>query len=523
MRMKWRTSSTTPQPRRAMRRSGPWASPRWESSACPSPPGSAAREVSGPATFALFFGLVVAWFLQQSSHRPQESACDRRAAELCGDPETLVRALGRLHAMALMPRRLAPEDEVSTSHPSLASRVAAIRSASPPAAAATSAPVVLVTARPGTFVILEPERISWLEGVGAGVDASDPAALRAAAREVAADPYAEFTELLLKACGKAIELHARTLSGVRRAHVLAPGSVATAQQALNLAEGRLASVAPLPGGRGHLCRPPRAAGGVLGRRTQPRAAGPVRALPPTRTDPDGPGDDPRRRHPPVGTGGVRLPLPRVRRLPRGPVRRRLPLGCSARPERRSARHRLRLARGGDTALRPARCPRFGGAASDLRALALPTPPARTLTSIGIAACLRVRGSASGGHAREALVCGAAPRWHCVAGRSDARVAAPLRPGPLLDEARSSPSAATREVQAQVVCAVGDERRARVWAFDPAAGARRAFGSLAIRSPRVAIGPEFAVLVCRDHKTPTDEAGPKTALLIRLPVSRTEKH
>lgn len=97
------------------------------------------------------------------------------------------------------------------------------------------------------------------------------------------------------------------------------------------------------------------------------------------------------------------------------------------------------------------------------------------------------------------------------------------PDPLLDEARSSPSAATREVQAQVVCAVGDERRARVWAFDPAAGARRAFGSLAIRSPRVAIGPEFAVLVCRDHRTPTDEAGPKTALLIRLPVSRTEKH
>ncbi|MGC4118495.1 MAG: M48 family metalloprotease [Myxococcales bacterium] len=731
-------------------------------------------DVSGPATFALFFGLVVAWFLQQSSHRPQESACDRRAAELCGDPETLVRALGRLHAMSLMPRRLAPEDEVSTSHPSLASRVAAIRSASPPATAATNAPVVLATARPGTFVILEPERISWLDGVASGVDASDPAALRAAAREIVAEPYAELTELLLKARGTAIDLQARTRSGVRRAHELAPGSVATAQQALILAEGRLASVAPLPAVAGTFAA-------LLGLLAAYVAGAPSLALP----------------------GMCALLRPRARTLMALALTLAgalllWALGASA--------FRFRGFAAFLAVLSAAAC--LWGALRDRtarpNATALDWVAAATLLFAPLAALgLAVRQvtfepslyqlhqlgrslpSASlhaFAFAGALLVGTRGRRWSAVpllVGTAWLAVATPglrplFAPDPLLDEARSSPSAATREVEAQVqasvrlahetdllavspnatrfavehydeeaerievrrwdapapelelqassaafasedelilldeagsqlqrmhlptaggdppwtlalpwraftvsvdaqrrtwaavassrgkvrrlsgvvgeasssdsewsaheapdafamprasgagvmfltqrhdwrlsslsarligkgaqrlffadadgsrllassaaqmvcdaspasravVCAVGDDRQARVWAFDPAAGARRAFGSLAIRSPRVAmgpdgafavwdtehgcgqawfavlvggelvrvslrpescrhletvaLGPEFAVLVCRDHRTPTDEAGPKAALLVRLPTSSAEK-
>ena len=44
-------------------------------------------------------------------HRAHETESDRRAVELCGDPRALARALVKLHALALLPRRLAVEEE----------------------------------------------------------------------------------------------------------------------------------------------------------------------------------------------------------------------------------------------------------------------------------------------------------------------------------------------------------------------------------------------------------------------------
>jgi len=56
---------------------------------------------------------------------------DRRAAELCGDPEELVRALVAVHEANRVPRRMAASDERRGTHPSLARRIRAIRGESP--------------------------------------------------------------------------------------------------------------------------------------------------------------------------------------------------------------------------------------------------------------------------------------------------------------------------------------------------------------------------------------------------------
>jgi heat shock protein HtpX len=56
-----------------------------------------------------------------------EGHSDVRAAELCGDPEALIRALTKLHALGRVPDRW--DREKSYSHPSLVRRIQAIRNA----------------------------------------------------------------------------------------------------------------------------------------------------------------------------------------------------------------------------------------------------------------------------------------------------------------------------------------------------------------------------------------------------------
>src|SRR4029079_14682183 len=56
-----------------------------------------------------------------------ESASDRRAVELCGDPDALASGLTKLNALGRVPRRWSASVEQRASHPSLARRLAAIR------------------------------------------------------------------------------------------------------------------------------------------------------------------------------------------------------------------------------------------------------------------------------------------------------------------------------------------------------------------------------------------------------------
>jgi Zn-dependent protease with chaperone function len=109
----------------------------------------------------VFTGVV----LRHRRHQPLELAGDRRAAELCGDPEALASALIRLYALARMPRRIDVDVERWASHPSLARRVQALRALSSVAPASVREPQTFAaTDRQGPLTFdVEGVRIGTLE------------------------------------------------------------------------------------------------------------------------------------------------------------------------------------------------------------------------------------------------------------------------------------------------------------------------------------------------------------------------
>jgi Zn-dependent protease with chaperone function len=100
--------------------------------------------------------------LRVRSRQRNETASDLRAIELTGEPDTLARALIKLHAMGRVPRRWDAARERHASHPSLARRIKAIRdrAGAPPA----------VLEQPETFqsgatpVTLAAQRLEWSDG-----------------------------------------------------------------------------------------------------------------------------------------------------------------------------------------------------------------------------------------------------------------------------------------------------------------------------------------------------------------------
>lgn len=63
--------------------------------------------------------------------RKREEEADRFAAQTTGDPELVIRTLVKLHTLNASPHQLKRADEVISSHPSLARRIAALRRAFP--------------------------------------------------------------------------------------------------------------------------------------------------------------------------------------------------------------------------------------------------------------------------------------------------------------------------------------------------------------------------------------------------------
>jgi Zn-dependent protease with chaperone function len=180
--------------------------------------------------------------VRQARHKRHESESDRRAAELCGDPEALVRALVKLTLLARLPRRWDAATERMASHPSLARRIQAIRGAPPPAAAGS--PTVLPSTAPGRFVVLDAERVHRLEGVPPGI-APEPAGLLEHAAQRQAVAYGELVELRVRARLRGpAALVARDRVGRSWTLPLAPEAVGPAQAALDAVETRLAGQPP---------------------------------------------------------------------------------------------------------------------------------------------------------------------------------------------------------------------------------------------------------------------------------------
>src|SRR5262249_41591988 len=184
--------------------------------------------------------------LRGAARQKHEAESDLRALELCGDSEALVRALVKLHALARLPRRWAVDVERHASHPSLARRIQAIRAAAQTTPARFDRPLVVTTATPGSFVVLDSERAEWLEGVATDT-ALAPAALREQATRSQAWRYSELVELRVRpGSGDQVFLAARTRSGRAWSVPLRAEDVAPVQTALDVVDVRLA---PRPGTR----------------------------------------------------------------------------------------------------------------------------------------------------------------------------------------------------------------------------------------------------------------------------------
>lgn len=179
--------------------------------------------------------------------KSREVESDRRALELCGDGEVLIRALTKIHALARLPRRWSLEAERAATHPSLAHRIQAIRAAAGLGPRqGLELPATVGCGPPGTFVVLEADRVSWLEGVPTETP-RDPAALYEAAVITRSVRYSELTELRLEvATGESVSLVATDRGGQTWSVPLNPQDVAGVQQALDVVDQRigLADLAP---------------------------------------------------------------------------------------------------------------------------------------------------------------------------------------------------------------------------------------------------------------------------------------
>ena len=207
---------------------------------------------------AVGVGLVI----RLARHQAHEAASDRRAAELCGDPAALARGLVKLHELALFPRRLELEREQWESHPSLASRLRALRALTDEGSQAVGAPSAEAAALPsiapspvclageeaGAWLVLEGDQAHWLEGIPEGTT-REPGLLRAAARRARSFAYRELVELRLEPRGQdrhAVVATDRT--GASWTLALAPGEGPAAQSALDTVDEHLLPTSEAPRG-----------------------------------------------------------------------------------------------------------------------------------------------------------------------------------------------------------------------------------------------------------------------------------
>ena len=174
----------------------------------------------------------------------RETASDRRAVELCGDGEALIRALVAIHDGARVPRRFQPEFARRATHPSLARRIQAIRAlggvAPPPIE-----PRAFASDGVPRAVVFEAERIVFVTVGDDRLDLADLAGLMQRARHLEALPYGELSSLHVdpRRDGGAT-LVAVDRQGETRRLAVADADVAAVQAMLDAADARLGPAVP---------------------------------------------------------------------------------------------------------------------------------------------------------------------------------------------------------------------------------------------------------------------------------------
>jgi Zn-dependent protease with chaperone function len=162
----------------------------------------------------------------------QETVCDQRAVALCGDVETVARALTKIHATARLPRRFDSEVEQRATHPSLARRLRDIRAAAGAAPVTLTEPATVVSADGKIAVSFAQERLQWTEG--------------AAASHTLAYEYLSELRLHAKVKGHA-SLVAVERAGRRWETTIADADVGRVQAILDVVDAHLANPSPRPG------------------------------------------------------------------------------------------------------------------------------------------------------------------------------------------------------------------------------------------------------------------------------------
>ncbi len=175
--------------------------------------------------------LMVIAFLARDRQK-HETASDLRAVALTGNPEALVQALVKLHAMARVPRRWDANLERHLSHPSLKRRIQDIRAAAgtPPAALGQSA---VFESPDGTVrVVFDSESLEWIDGASASYRL----------------PYESLGELRVAAVRTGeTSLLAADRSGRRWHMPLRVDDVPRIQAVLDIVDARVEGHAPPPG------------------------------------------------------------------------------------------------------------------------------------------------------------------------------------------------------------------------------------------------------------------------------------
>jgi hypothetical protein len=185
--------------------------------------------------------LMLALAMWMLARRGDGRSGDLRAVALCEDAPALVRALSVVHAVRRIPRRLSAFDEETSAHPSLARRLQAIREAAGLAPAALVSPVVLSAPDLARVVVLDAERVQWLEGVSAGV-AREADAVRVSADSVRSLAYRQLTDLRLVTGRRgATWLRATHRSGRSWSAPIRTQDLAAAQTALDVIDERLSA------------------------------------------------------------------------------------------------------------------------------------------------------------------------------------------------------------------------------------------------------------------------------------------
>lgn len=190
----------------------------------------AAPLVSSLAAFAAWFVALVAVLGWRARNRQRnETASDRRAVELTGDADALVRALTKLHVLARVPRRMDPEQERRATHPSLARRIRDIRKAAGLEPAPVDAGACFTAPDGRTTARFEDDRLEWCEGNAATHSLN----------------YAYLSEVRVCAPRSGTtQLVVVEVAGRRWEMTLADGDLTRAQQVLDLVDGRLPDPPP---------------------------------------------------------------------------------------------------------------------------------------------------------------------------------------------------------------------------------------------------------------------------------------